>query len=293
MQLDLRLVAQRHTEGRATYVPPRDVIDPASYAVEEIANEAQCKPFVLRHHYSASFPAAICSFGLFEASPARASRLVGIACFSVPMNALAEDRARLAAGEATCELGRFVLTDEVGCNAESYFLRRALRGLAASRRVSDGRGGTAPKYPIVVSFSDPVPRVDAQGRVTFRGHYGHAYGQASHATYRGRGSPKTMWSCRDGSALVARTLNKLRNGESGAGHVYRLLASHGAPAIRPGEGDKDYVARALRDGPFRALRHKGNHRFAWATGTHARRKALRAAMDANLPYPTHTDMAAG
>jgi hypothetical protein len=289
MQLDLRFAAQRHTNKRTTYVPPRDPIDPERYTVDEIANDTTCKNFVLQHHYSSSFPAAIASFGLFETAPAMHSILVGIACFSVPMNTGSNIKSLLEAGETQCELGRFVLTDEVGQNAETWMIRRALRGLAATKRIPDGQGGTKPKHPICVSFSDPVPRYAQDGRVAFHGHFGKIYGIAGNATYLGRSKPKLMYVCRDGTAIVSRTLNKLRNNESGSEHVYKHLIKMGAPAIQSGEDEKEYVVRALREGPFQPVRHRGNHKYNWALGSHTRKRKIRAALDQDLPYPTHTD----
>jgi hypothetical protein len=258
--------------------------------VDQISNETTCKRFVLKHHYSGSIPPAIASFGLFEATGVVQSRLVGIACFTVPMNWGAKEAALLQPEERPAELGRFVLLDEVGANAETWFLSRALRGFAAAKRSPNGEGGTKARHPICVSYSDPVPRTSEDGRITFRGHFGHVYGPAGGGIYTGRGSRKTIWLCRDGSALVARTLNKLRASESGDAHVYRMMLAAGAPRMKSNENPRSYVERALRDGPFRRILHAGNHRYIFTLGSYARQRTLKTALQTDLPYPNRTDV---
>ena len=298
MQLDLTLACHRHRLGRSTFTRPTTVIDPSRLHVDRIANDTTARRFVEAHHYARSFPAAIASFGLFESSPSAPAELVGVATFSVPMNLGRDVSSLLEDGESACELGRFVLLDHVPHGAETFFLKRARAGLASAKvRRCGTSGSTRPKYPIVISFSDPVPRWDSSGNVAFRGHYGAIYqdsgGEGGSGTgmglYVGRGSPKTMWIARDGSALVDRTLNKLRNGECGDASVYAMLARLGAPSIRPGEGGKEYVARALRDGPFQRARHRGNHRYIFLAGSHSRRRQLAREIGPGLPYPRWTD----
>jgi hypothetical protein len=113
-----------------------------------LPGDAQAKAFVVRHHYSASYPAARRRYGLF--GPAG---LEGVAVFSVPCNDRVLTGVFAAPARQMVELGRFVLLDEVGFNAESWMLARCLELLR-----QDGFRG-------VVSFCDPVPRTTADGRV--------------------------------------------------------------------------------------------------------------------------------
>lgn len=59
-------------------------------------------------------------------------------------------------------------------------------------------------------------------------------------------------------------LTKLRQGDKGAAYAYRALLELGAPARHMGEGDDAYVARALKDGPWRRVRHPGNLAYTWS-----------------------------
>ncbi len=298
LQLNLGLVSQRHRLGRTFYQPVREYFDPAQHHVDEIPNETVAKRFILQHHYARSFPAAIASFGLFRTAAVGASELVGVATFSVPMNFSQTLQGLLRDGERICELGRFVLLDEVGSNAETWFLARARRAFGVSRRHPvAAAGSTVETYPLLVSFSDPVPRTDLAGLVMFHGHLGRIYqgdrdggAGTGMGLYTGRGTAKTMWLAPDGTSLVDRTLNKLRNGESGEEHVYRLLLSHGAPRRECLEPGPDYVRRALVEGPFRRVRHRGNHRYIFIAGGHKRRRDLRGAIGEGLPYPRITDV---
>ena len=135
------------------------------------------------------------------------------------------------------------------------------------------------------------------GRVIFHGHLGRIYQGdrdggvgTGMGLYTGRGSAKTMWLAPDGTSLVDRTLNKLRNGESGEDHAYRLLLSYGAPRRECLEPGPAYVQRALADGPFRRVRHRGNHRYIFVAGGHKRRLELRGVIGEGLPYPRLTDV---
>ena len=300
MQLDLQIACQRHRDGRTSYTPVRPFADFSKLAVAQIANETEAKPFVEQHHYAGSFPAAIASFGLFESRGYhQRAELVGVATFSVPMNVASDAKAALMPGERACELGRFVLLDHIGTNGETFLLGHARRSLDKAKTfVCPSSKAPRPLYPIILAFSDPVPRATATGAITFRGHIGKIYQAGPHGgintglgLYLGRGTAKTMWLTQDAIAIVDRTLNKLRNAESGARHVYELLIRHGAPQIKAGESDKAYVSRALSSGAFRKVYHRGNHRYVFSAGSHKRRKEVQTALNRNLPYPRWTDPA--
>jgi hypothetical protein len=61
-----------------------------------------------------------------------------------------------------CELGRFVLLDHVGSNAETWFLSRARPGLALAKRIASTN---RPMYPVCIGgLKIPVLRYGTFGR---------------------------------------------------------------------------------------------------------------------------------
>ena len=62
----------------------------------------------------------------------------------------------------------------------------------------------------VVAFCDPVPRIDAQGRLTKPGHTGVTY-RALSAAYRGMTSPRTHLATPDGWIASPRALSKIQS----------------------------------------------------------------------------------
>lgn len=251
---------QRWTAGRDSYRPAGEPIDAAAYEVAAIAGDKVTRDFVTAHHYSRSYPAARFRFGLY-----RGADLVGVAVFSVPTN---ERALECVPGERLerVELGRFVLVDEVPANGESWFLARAFELLRL-----EGIAG-------VVSFSDPIARTNATGDVVFPGHVGTIY-QATNATYLGLATPRTLRILPDGTVLNARSLQKLRAGERGWRYVVEQLVKHGAEDLQPG-ADPAAWARTWVAQLTRPLRHRGNHRYAWALHKRDRRH-----LPASLPYP--------
>ncbi len=154
--------SQRWRDRRALFVPDATVIDPAAYAVDVIG-PALARAFVVRHHYTGSFPAARLSLGLFGPGPAGRSQLVGVAAFSVPINdRCVASHTGLMEPRAGADLGRFVLLDEVAGNGETWFLARAFRLLRREK----------PEIEAVIAYSDPMPRVGPDGRLASPGHVG-------------------------------------------------------------------------------------------------------------------------
>lgn len=253
-------VTQRWREGRATYRPAGETIDPSAYEVAPILEDRVARAFVVAHHYAASYPAARFRFGLH-----RASELVGVAVFSVPVQtrALAPIVDFAAASEAV-ELGRLVLLDEEPANAESWFLARCFERLRA-----EGLAG-------VVSFSDPEARTTADGRLVFPGHVGTIY-QASNATYLGRASRNTLRLLPDGTAFHNRAAAKVRNGERGWRYAAAILERHGASP--PGDDPRGWLEEWLPR-LTRPMRHEGNHKYAWALRSRDRRH-----LPSSRPYP--------
>lgn len=231
---------QRWRERRDSYRPVGEPFDPRAFEVAAIPGDTEARTFVERHHYSGTFPAARRRFGLYTRGA-----LVGVAVFSVPMVAGVLAVLRCPPAEAL-ELGRFVLLDDVGANAESWFLARCLRPLER-----EGFRG-------VVTFADPEPRTTAMGATVFGGHLGVIY-QASSAIYLGRATPRTLRLLPDGTVLSARALSKIRGRERGWRYAVGQLVAHGA--LEP--GDEDLGAWLARELPriTRGVRHHGNHKY--------------------------------
>lgn len=249
---------QRWRDGRARYRPAGEVFDTSRAAVHEL-DESTAKAFTERHHYAGTYPAARFRAGLFVQDRFTREQLVGVAVFSHPTHeAIIPNHFNGLKSIAGVVLGRLVLLDEIAANAESWFVARAFRLL----RGIDG----------VLSYSDPVERVDAAGNVVKRGHVGTVY-QALNAFYRGRTRARQMILSGSGREIQLRTLSKLRNDEIGAGYAYDQLRALGAPERRPLEGGADYIARALAEGGFRKQRHPGNHTYAWWIGDKRKRPA--------------------
>jgi hypothetical protein len=256
---------QRWRHGRAAYRPPGEPIRPADYDVVSLPDDAAAKAFVLAHHYSGSYPAARWRFGLF-----RRGVLQGVAIFSHPCN----DRVRTGVfpGRATdsVELGRFVLLDEVPGNGETWFLGRCFRLL---RR--EGLAG-------VVAFSDPCRRLNRLGVPVFGGHVGTIY-QAHNAAYLGRGMPRTLTLLPDGGVLSDRAQQKVRSADRGLRYAVARLVGQGAEP--PRSEDPVELAAWLRLWKARLcqrVRHRGNHKYAWAL-------SRRVRLPQGLPYPKQVD----
>lgn len=233
---------QRWRDGRASF--SRAPIVRSQFDVEPIADDTTARSFVECHHYSASYPAARERFGLYQLGA-----LVGVVVFSHPTNdATLTNTFANVDRLAGVELGRLVLLDEVGANAESYFVARCFDRL----RMKGYRG--------VISFSDPVPRVSRVGQLIMPGHVGTVY-QALNGRYLGRGTPRTLRVLPDGTVLSARTLQKIRKLESGWRAAVDRLLDYGAP---PFDGDPRAWVRRAVEATTEKLRHPGNHKYAWA-----------------------------
>lgn len=238
---------QRWRERRDSYRPAREVVDTRGLDVAEL-DELTAKAFVTRHHYSHRFPAARFRFGLYQRG-----ELAGVAVFSRPFLATVLTNAlNVANANDGVELGRFVLLDEVGANAETWFLARcfaALRGRVAG----------------VVSFSDPFPRRTLDGREVFAGHIGTIY-QAHNARYLGTTGAQTLRLLPDGTVFSNMASGKIRRALSGWRSAASELERFGA---EPLSSVSDPAARVAwldhwRDTLTRPMRHRGLHRYAWS-----------------------------
>lgn len=261
---------QRWREHRASYRPPREPIDPRRYAVDLVA-ENDAKRFVCTHHYSRSFPASRLRVGLYRHRPIARAELVGVAVFSVPMTQSVIPRWTGLAPSSGIELGRLVLLDEIEGNAETWFLAGAFKLL----------GTHLPEVQAIVSFSDPMQRVSDDGHLVTPGHVGSCL-QSFNGRHVGRSKARTLVLDRGGRVVSDRALAKIRNDERGAGYAYSQLLAAGAPPIRAGESGRDYVSRALAEGPFRRVRHPGNLAYVWPSATAPHR--ISEAFPPALPY---------
>lgn len=240
-----------------------DLIDPRRHAVDVVGREV-ARGFVVRHHYSGTFPAARFSVGLY-----RGRCLAGVAVFSVPSQQASIPARSGQPAALGIELGRFVLLDEVEANGETWFLARAFRLLRRE----------LPEIRAVLAYSDPLRRTAEDGRTVMPGHIGTIY-QAFNARHVGRSKPRTLFLGPDGREVPPRSLSKLRNDERGAGYVYERLISLGAPRRRATEGSSAYVRRALAEGPFRRARHPGCFCYVWPLDRRA-----TVSLPAPLPFP--------
>lgn len=255
---------QRQREGVTRWRPAREVVELAGLDVAELGRD-EARAFVESHHYERSFPAGRFRYGLHE----RSGELVGVAVFSQPVN----DRSTACLpGEPLerVELGRFVLLDRVGANAETWFLGRCFAEL---RR--EGLSG-------VVSFSDPVARVTSSGAVVMPGHVGIIY-QAHNAHYFGRSKAERRRMLPDGTLAHNRGLAKIRNRERGWQSGVDRLVSFGARPPSSGEDLRAWLTVELAR-VARSVPHGGNHKYAWTL-----KKRDRRYLGRSLPYPKQKD----
>lgn len=244
---------QRWIEKRPRYRPSGEQIRPSEYGVDGIVSDKTAREFIQKHHYSHSMNAARFKVGLYRRGPI-GHRLVGVAVFSEPVQRASlshwcgiTDRAQ------GIELGRFVLLDEIPGMGETWFLARAFKLLRQHK----------PEIRAILSYSDPLRRVDASGRVTTPGHVGIIY-QAHNGRYLGRASRRNLWVDRDQRTIQDRTLQKIRDQEPGCVSAERDLITLGAEPRRFGEDPRVWLDRVLVPPAFFRLKHPGNHTYAWA-----------------------------
>ena len=245
-------------------------LDPRRYHVEPIT-QAAAAAWLARHHYLRTLAGRQWLYGLLDdRAPDPAAALVGVAVFGPGMpHVLPALFPGLRRHQDSTELVRFGLIDRVPADGETHFLGAVFRLLA--------REGVA----AVASFSDPVVRRAADGRLIAPGHVGTVY-QAANAVYTGRTAPVVYRLFpADAALLHPRLLAKYRAGAPNAGSVERALVGHGAPPRTPDEDRARYLERQLPR-LTRPFRHAGLHRYAFVFGPHA--GAVRLALPA-LPAP--------
>ena len=148
--------SQRWRDRRCRWVPGATEIDHRRFAVDIIDTVKQAAPFVRQHHYAASMPVTRLSVGLFRNGAGGQSDLVGVCVFAHPVNnASVPKSAGLPDPRSACDLGRLVLLDDTGGNAETWMLSRAFKLLRREK----------PEIVSVISYADPIRRTDEQGQV--------------------------------------------------------------------------------------------------------------------------------
>jgi len=256
-------LCQRWRSGRDHYRPKGEVINTSHFEVALIAEDTIAKKFVVDHHYSGTYPAARLRFGLY-----RRATLMGVAVYSVPCNNKAITNIfDVSDPSLGVELGRFVLLDQVKANGETWFLARTFDVL---RRMG---------FAGVLSFSDPLPRVDIDGKRVFGGHVGTIY-QAHNAQYLGRATARTLHLLPNGRTFSARAISKIRQMKRGWRYATQQLEDAGAPSFNPQHHDPSEWLRQALARCTRRVRHPGNHRYAWPLHRRAMNQTLVA-----QPYP--------
>lgn len=244
--------SQRHTEGRITWRPHRDVV--STRTLEVIGGEPSVtKAFVEQHHYSGTCAPPAHPYRLYDRG-----ELVGAACFGplASMNAHRFVFPSLAPTEGFT-LGRLVLVERVAFNAESWFIARCFELLREAGVVG------------IESCADPR-----------WGHIGQIY-QATNGRHVGRTNRATIHVFDDGTELSNRTEGKARRGEVGRAYAIRQLVERGATPPRRCEDMERWVER-WRSKLTRPLRHPGKFRYLWCLDRRRRREVLRAPA---MPYP--------
>lgn len=264
--------SQRWRDRRAHFVPTASEIDPRELAVDVIDTGRVAAPFVRAHHYAGSMPVARLSVGLFRNGRGGRATLVGVCVFAVPINnASVSKSAGLDAPRAACDLGRLVLLDDVGGNGESYLVARAFRLLRREK----------PEILSVISYADPVRRIDSSGQVFLPGHVGGLYAVMG-SRYVGRSSPRFDLLLPDGRPLSSRALSKIRNAETGQRYAIDELVRAGARQPRPGENRGAWLCELEQIGFLQRRRHPGNHIYVFPLTKAAQLAARRVP---RLPYP--------
>ena len=243
MEVVDRDLTQRWKDRRDVYRVRGEAFYPGDYGVELITGDKMAREFVVKHHYSGSYPAARCRVGLFR-RPAGwfGPVLVGVAVFSVPMSEHVIPKWLKVAPKLGVELGRFVLEEDVPFNGETWFLRRAVEAMREELKDVEG----------IVSFSDPVPRRNGAGVVVMPGHVGTIY-QAKNAIYRGRTNPVLHYQGESGQFASPRILSKIRTEQQGWAYASRELISLGVAPREPGERPGAWRTNASRSGSDEGL----------------------------------------
>jgi hypothetical protein len=95
----------------------------------------------------------------------------------------------------------------------------------------------------------------------------------------------------DATVLNDRAMAKVRSRQRGHEYVERKLMALGARPPRAFEDMAAWLAEALAAIGARRLKHRGNHRYAFALGSSRERKLIRIGFE-RRDYPKSIDKAA-
>lgn len=240
-------VSQRWRERKTFFVDGSRLFNPRGFEVAEIS-ESEAKDYILRTHYSGTYPAARRRFGLFLGGT-----LIGCADLSHPMADCVLTKYFGGSARESLELGRFVIDDHdrAGFNCESWFFARCRETL----KREDYRG--------IISFCDDLKRTDSAGKTVFTGHIGVSY-CAQNAVYTGRAAKSLIYLLPDGRAISRRTISKIRNNETGAEYAAAQLIAHGADSFPSDPAERRRWLETWLPRITRSTPHPGNHRYLFA-----------------------------
>lgn len=138
------------------------------YTVKQIKSSIG-RDFIKEHHYTHGCHNGPMCWGLFADG---GTRLIGVCAFATPSSeAVRASVYGVERKSEVTELHRLVILDETPTNTETWFIKRALRGLHQYK----------PGYTAVLSFADET-----------EGHKGTIY-RASNALYQGRTGVSTFY----------------------------------------------------------------------------------------------------
>ena len=276
-QLDIVEWAQRWSHKRERWVAHHTLMRPELYGVEELSY-SDATAYLRTHHYAKNPAPAVARYGLYRSQggvllPA----LVGVITYGEGMGdqVLGKWTACSAVRDVegvrgALECNRLVLGEEEPYNAESWFATRAQRALIEAR----------PQLAAILSFADPMERVNAAGETFKPGHIGGIY-KALGWSYEGRSEARYLTMVRaTGDVISARTISKLCSDTKGWQYATRQL--EGACDLKrwQGESGKSFLARCKASGRLVKVRHPGNHAYVWQRDKKRPTKPLVA-----LPYP--------
>jgi hypothetical protein len=197
---------------------------------------------------------------------------VGVCAFAHPINDAAVPKsAGLPKARTACDLGRLALLDDVGGNGETFLVSRAFKLLRQAK----------PEIISVISYADPIRRVDEAGHVFLPGHVGQLYSVMG-ARYVGRSTRRTDLIMPNGRPVSSRALSKIRADETGHRYAIESLLQEGARPPRRGEDRRDWLHDLERSGFLTRRRHPGNHVYVFPLTRAAR---IAAGRIPTLPYP--------